>query len=275
MVQALEQETAAIEATLNYIAETGEKIFTYTGGPGSTDVRSGGTLDPRRVTIRNGRPRAEEFALERDGFRFLPHDTGVGNFFDEDQVKRVYYPEMEALVGAETGAGRVVVFDHTLRTADNALREARTIREVVPRVHNDYTEWSGPQRVRDLLPQEANDLLRRRFAIIQVWRPIRHPVETFPLAICEAPSLAPKDLVISERIYPNRVGQTYAITYNPAHRWYWFPRMRREEALVFKTFESLKDGRARWTAHSAFDDPTSPPGARPRESIEIRTLAFF
>jgi hypothetical protein len=275
MVQALEQETAAIEATLNYIAETGEKIFTYTGGPGSTDVRSGGTLDPRRVTIRNGRPRAEEFALERDGFRFLPHDTGVGNFFDEDQVKRVYYPEMEALVRGETGANRVVVFDHTLRTADNALREARKIREVVPRVHNDYTEWSGPQRVRDLLPQEANDLLRRRFAIIQVWRPIRHPVETFPLAICEAPSLAPKDLVISERIYPNRVGQTYAITYNPAHRWYWFPRMRREEALVFKTFESLEDGRARWTAHSAFDDPTSPPGARPRESIEIRTLAFF
>jgi hypothetical protein len=277
MARVLEQETTpeAIEATLNYTADTGEKIFTYTGGPGSTDVRSGGTLDPRRVTIRNGRPVAEEFALERDGFRFLPHDTGVGNFFDEDEVKRVYYPEMEALVGAETGATRVVVFDHTLRTADNALREARKIREVVPRVHNDYTEWSGPQRVRDLLPQEANDLLRRRFAIIQVWRPIRHPVETFPLAICEAPSLAPKDLVISERIYPNRVGQTYAITYNPAHRWYWFPRMRREEALVFKTFESLKDGRARWTAHSAFDDPTSPPGARPRESIEIRTLAFF
>jgi len=275
MVQALEQETAAIEATLNYIAETGEKIFTYTGGPGSTDVRSGGTLDPRRVTIRNGRPRAEEFALERDGFRFLPHDTGVGNFFDEDQVKRVYYPEMEALVRGETGANRVVVFDHTLRTADNALREARKIREVVPRVHNDYTEWSGPQRVRDLLPQEANDLLRRRFAIIQVWRPIRHPVETFPLAICEAPSLAPKDLVISERIYPNRVGQTYAITYNPAHRWYWFPRMRREEALVFKVYDSLNDGRARWTAHTAFDDPSSPPNARPRESIEIRTLAFF
>ncbi len=275
MVQVLEQETAAIEATLNYIADTGEKIFTYTGGPGSTNVRSGGTLDPRRVTIRNGRPRAEEFALERDGFRFLRHDTGVGNFFDEDEVRRVYYPEMEALVRAETGAGRVVVFDHTLRTADNALREARKIREVVPRVHNDYTEWSGPQRVRDLLSQEADDLLRRRFAIIQVWRPIRHPVETFPLAICEAQSLAPKDLVISERIYPDRVGQTYAITYNPAHRWYWSPHMRREEALVFKTFESLEDGRARWTAHTAFDDPTAPPGARPRESIEIRTLAFF
>jgi len=101
-------------------------------------------------------------------------------------------------------------------------------------VHNDYTEWSGPQRVRDLLPQEADELLRRRFAIVQVWRPIRHPVETFPLAICDAPSLSDDDLVVSERRYPNRVGQTYAISYNPKHRWYWFPHMRRDEAIVFK-----------------------------------------
>jgi hypothetical protein len=168
-----------------------------------------------------------------------------------------------------------VVFDHTLRTADDELREKTKIREVVRRVHNDYTEWSGPQRVRDLLTQEADELLRRRFAIIQVWRPIRHPVETFPLGICDARSVTEKDFVISERVYPDRVGQTYATAYNPQHQWYWFPRMRRDEALVFKVFDSEKDGRARWTAHTAFEDPTSPPHARPRESIEIRTLAFF
>jgi hypothetical protein len=277
MGQIAELDTApeTIEATLNYVQKTGAKLFTYTGGPGSTDVRTGGTPDPRRVVIHNGRIRTKDFALERDGFRFVPHDTKVGDFFDEGEVRRVYYPEMEALVKSESGASRVVVFDHTLRTADDALREARKIREVVPRVHNDYTEWSGPQRVRDLLPQEADDLLRRRFAIIQVWRPIRHPVETFPLAICDARSLSPNDLLVSERVYPNRVGQTYAITYNPAHCWYWFPRMRRDEALVFKVFDSLVDGRARWTAHTAFEDPTSSPTARPRESIEIRTLAFF
>jgi hypothetical protein len=216
-----------------------------------------------------------EFALERDGFRFVRHDTKIADFFDEDEVRRVYYPEMEALVKAESGASRVVVFDHTLRTADDEMRAQRKIREVVPRVHNDYTEWSGPQRVRDLLPEEADALLARRFAIIQVWRPIRLPVESFPLAICDARSVSFDDLVISERRYPNRVGQTYAITYNPAHKWFWFPRMRREEAIVFKVFDSLNDGRARWTAHTAFDDPTAPPNARPRESIEIRTLAFF
>jgi hypothetical protein len=182
---------------------------------------------------------------------------------------------MESLIKAESGARRVVVFDHTLRTADDQTRESKQIREVVRRVHNDYTEWSAPQRVRDILPDEAEDLLQRRFAIIQVWRPINHPVETYPLAMADAQTLSPQDMIVSERRAPGRIGQTYAIKYNPAHQWYWFPRMRREEAYVFKVFDSLKDGRARWTAHTAFEDPTTPPHARPRESIEIRTMAFF
>jgi hypothetical protein len=265
----------SIEATLNYYLDTGEKPFTLTGGPGSLDVRTGGGQDLHRVVIRNGRREAQDFTLERNGFHFVGHDTKVTDFFDEAEIRSTYYPEMEALVKAQSGASRVIVFDHTLRTADDEAREARKIREVVRRVHNDYTEWSGPQRLRDILPQEADALLRRRFAIVQVWRPIRHPVETFPLAICDAKSLATTDLVVSERRYPNRIGQTYAITYNPAHRWFWFPRMRRKEALVFKVYDSRTDCVARWTAHTAFDDPTSPPGARPRESIEIRTLALF
>jgi len=264
-----------IEATVNYLRDTGEQPFTYTGGPGSTDIRSGGIPDPRQVAIRNGRPHADRFGLESNGFRFLRHDTAMHDFFDEAEIRRLYYAEMEALVKAETGASRVVVFDHTLRTADDEMREARKLREVVRRVHNDYTEWSGPQRVRDLLPDEAETLLQHRFAIVQVWRPIRHPVESFPLALCDARSMSPKDFVVSERRYPNRIGQTYAVTYNPEHEWYWFPRLRRDEAIVFKVFDSLKDGRSRWSAHTAFDDPTTPANARPRESIEIRTLAFF
>ncbi len=272
-----EPETAAssIEAKVNYFLDTGEQPFTATGGPGEPAVRTGGGQDPRRVAIRNGRRDAADFTLDRNGFHLVRHDTKVVDLFDEAEIRATYYPEMEALVKAQSGASRVVVFDHTLRTADEEARAARQIREVVRRVHNDYTEWSGPQRLRDLLPQEADTLLRRRFAIVQVWRPLRYPVETFPLAICDARTLAPTDLVVSERRYPGRIGQTYAITYNPAHRWYWFPRLRREEALVFKVYDSLRDGVARWTAHTAFDDPTAPPGARPRESIEIRTLALF
>jgi hypothetical protein len=264
-----------IEATLNYIVDDGSKVFTIVASPGGSDTRSGGTPDPHRVPIHNGRRHAEDFKLERNGFRFLRHDTRVKDFYDEEEIKRVYYPEMVELIKAESGAKRVVVFDHTLRTADREMREAKQIREVVSRVHNDYTEWSAPKRVQDILPDEADELLKRRFAFIQVWRPIRYPVESYPLAMADAQTLSPDDMIVSERRAPGRIGQTYAIKYNPAHKWYWFPRMRREEAYVFKVFDSEKDGRARWTAHTAFEDPTSPPNARPRESIEIRTMAFF
>ena len=137
--------------------------------------------------------------LERNGFRFVRHDTKVADFYDEDEIRRVYYPEMETLIKAQSGAKRVVVFDHTLRTADDELREAKKIREVVRRVHNDYTEWSGPQRVRDLLPDEAETLLKNRLAIIQVWRAINTPIERNPLAIVDARTLAPADLVPAER----------------------------------------------------------------------------
>jgi hypothetical protein len=205
----------------------------------------------------------------------MRHATAVTDFYDDNQVRRVYYPEVAALIRSESGARRVEVFDHTLRTADTALRESAGIRDTVRRVHNDYTEWSGPQRVRDLMGAEAEELLGRLFAIIQVWRPIRHPVESWPLAIADAQSLKQDDMIVTERHYRDRVGQTYAISYDPGHRWFWFPRMRPDEVLVFKTYESAKDGRARWTAHTAFADPATPTGARPRESIEIRALAFF
>ena len=267
---------ATIEATLDYFADTGATPITLVGEHGGRDQRTGGGLpDPRRVRIHNGRPEADRFSLEENGFRFVQHMSRVADFFDEAELRRVYYPEMEALIRAESGARRVHVFDHTLRTDDGGLREEKKIREVVRRVHNDYTEWSGPQRVRDLLPEEAEALLARRFAIIQVWRPIRHAVESWPLAIADARTISPRSLVVTERHYRDRVGQTFAITYDPAHRWYWFPRMRPKEALVFKTYESARDGRARWTAHTAFADPATPPGARPRESIEIRSLALF
>ena len=278
MAQIAELDTVpeTIEATLDYFVDTRAMPVTLVAEPGGRDLRTGGGKgDPRTVALRNGRLDGDRFQLDRDGFRFVPHDTRVADFYDEEEIRRVYYPEMERLVKAESGARRVVVFDHTLRTADDALRESARIRDVVRRVHNDYTEWSAPQRVRDILPAEAETLLERRFAIVQVWRPIRHPVESFPLAIADAQSLSPADMVVTERRYPDRIGQTCAITYNPAHRWYWFPHMRPDEALVFKVYDSMKDGRARFTAHTAFEDPATPPHARPRESIEIRTLAFF
>ena len=277
MVQLAERDAApaTVEARLSYLAGDADRLVTHVAAPGGRDERSGGTSETHRVVLHNGRPLANRFEFEREGFRFVPHRTQVADFSDEDRVRRVYYPECEALIKEVSGARRVVVFDHTLRTASAEQRERQKIRDIVSRVHNDYTEWSGPQRVRDIMGEEAEALLHGRFAIIQVWRPINHTAESHPLAICDAQSVKPESLVVNERHYQDRVGQTYAITYDPGQRWYWFPQMRPDEALVFKVYESLKDGRARWTAHTAFADPAAPPHARPRESIEIRTLAFF
>jgi hypothetical protein len=272
---AVQSETEAVVAELSYTVDTGVKPVNETFGPGNIRRRTTGEHEERPMAIRNGRSLKDGFDLEVTGFEFVGHETEVRDFFDAEELKRVYYPEVEALVKKVSGASRVVVFDHTLRSGDEAEREAKLVREPVFNVHNDYTEWSGPQRVREILPDEAEKLLAHRFAIIQVWRAIKAPIQSNPLAIADSRSLAPEDLIAAERRYPHRVGETYRIRHNPAHRWFYFPRMRRDEALVFKVYDSAKDGRARFTAHSSFNDPDTPAGAPPRQSIEARTLAFF
>ncbi|HEX7053424.1 MAG TPA: CmcJ/NvfI family oxidoreductase [Burkholderiales bacterium] len=263
-----------MQAEIVYTRDTGEKLVNETFGPNNIRRRTTGAEDRRRVEIRDGRA-VDDLSLERNGFLLARHESAVRDFFDGAAVERVYYPEVAALVQRLTGARRVVVFDHTVRSGDEAEREAKLLREPVLSAHNDYTESSGPQRVRELMGEEAERLLERRFAIVQAWRPIVSPLESNPLAMADARSVAPEDLLVAERRYPHRVGQTYRLKYSPAHRWFYFPRMRRDEAIVFKVFDSEKDGRARFTPHTSFDDPSTPRGAPPRQSIEARALAFF
>ncbi|HVL35746.1 MAG TPA: CmcJ/NvfI family oxidoreductase [Burkholderiales bacterium] len=262
-----------MHAHIAYTADTGEPLVNETYGPNNIRRRVSGAHERREVDIRDGRGLA--LRLDEHGFELVEHRTAVRDFFDPQELQRVYYPEVEALVKARTGAARVVVFDHTLRSGDEAEREARLVREPVLQAHNDYTEWSGPQRLREVMGEEAPALAARRFAIVQVWRAIGDPIVSNPLAVADARSVAPEDLLVAERRYPHRVGQTYRLKYSPRHRWYYFPRMQRSEALVFKVYDSAKDGRARFTPHTSFDDPATPPGAPPRQSIEARTLSFF
>jgi len=268
-------DSLSVVAGITYAIDSGEKPVNETFETGQIIRRRTGATEERSMRIRDGRPMVGQFSLDEHGFVLVDHQTGVADFFDPDQLATVYYPEVQRLVQAVSGASRVVVFDHTLRTGDDSEREARKIREPVLWAHNDYTDWSGPQRVRDALPDEADHLLQHRFAIIQVWRAINQPVQSNPLALVDAGSVSPKDLLAAERRYPNRVGETYQLRYNPDHRWFYFPKMRRDEALVFKVYDSEKDGRARFTPHTSFIDPTSPAGAPPRQSIEVRTFAFF
>ena len=256
-----------------YTVDTGEKLVNETFGPNNIRRRSTGSQEAKKVTIENGRKL--ELSLDGNGFVLVRHPTAMQDFFDASELKAVYYGEIERLVRELSGAKRVVVFDHTLRSGSEAEREARLVREPVLSAHNDYTEWSGPQRVRDLLPEEAESLLKNRFAIVQVWRAINQPIRANPLALADARSVAAGDLLISERRYPNRIGQTYRLKFNPAHRWVYFPELARDEAIVFKVYDSATDGRARFTPHTSFADPATPPGAPPRQSIEARALAVF
>jgi hypothetical protein len=265
---------APITAEITYTVDTGEKLINGTFGPATAARLNTGTYERRPMPITDGRAVAG-LGLETSGFALVEHPTKVTDFFDPAQLESVYYAEVVELVKRASGAARVVVFDHTLRSGDETERGAKRLRELVLSAHNDYTEWSGPQRVRDVLPDEAETLLARRFAIIQVWRAIDRPIVANPLALADARSVAPRDLLVAERHHPGRIGQTYRLQYNPGHAWFYFPRMRRDEAIVFKVFDSERDGRARFTPHTSFEDPSTPAGAPPRQSIEVRTLAFF
>lgn len=266
--------TAGVTADITYAIDTGEKLVNETFGPGNIHRRSSGSYEARAMPIRDGRAHAGVFSLDTTGFELAAHPTAMTDFFDKDALQSIYYPEAVALVKAISGAKRVEVFDHTLRSGNESEREAKLLREPVLAAHNDYTEWSGPQRLREFLPDEAEALLQRRFAIIQVWRAIDRPIVANPLALADARSVAFSDLIVSERRYPHRVGQTYRLRHNRAHQWFYFPQMHRDEALVFKVFDS-DGGRARFTPHTSFEDPATPADAPPRHSIEVRTLAFF
>jgi hypothetical protein len=270
------EQLSAVEGVLNYFKPSTEKPRTYTynppppGEPMSTVVS-----EPHAVPIRDARPVLAQVSLDREGFDLIRFETAATDFDDDDAVKAVYYPEAERAVREATGADRVFIFDHTIRRRIPGTTDDRIgPRQPVPRVHVDHTVKSGPQRVHELLPDEADELLRGRIQIINLWRPIRGPVRDLPLAVCDASTVHFDDLVAAEHIYRHRIGETYQVTYSPAHRWFYVPDMRTDEALLLKCFDSRTDGTARFAPHTAFADPTTPADAPPRESIEVRTLVF-
>jgi hypothetical protein len=264
-----------VNAQLNYLAEATPKPVNYAYDPPPGVPRRSGKYVVQSVAIHNGREEIGDLSLDTNGFVLTPHETMVKDFYDPDEVKAVYYPEVERLLERVTGAERVLIFDHVVRNPLLAERGEKGAREPAKIVHNDYSFKSAPRRVRDHLPEEADRLLKNRFAEINVWRAIRGPIESSPLALCDARSLGPEDIVPSELVYRERVGETYGFLYNPKHRWYYFPRLEPNEAILLKCYDSKDDGRARFTAHTSFDDPNSPPNAAPRESIEVRALVFW
>jgi hypothetical protein len=263
-------------AELNYLAPTIGKPRTYALDPPPGEPKSTALPEPHQVAIFDGRTVSNSFSLDREGFALVRHPTAVRDFFDDKEIRQVYYPAAEAFIKATLRADRVVIFDHTVRRRVEGAADLRDAgpRQPATRVHVDQTDISGANRVREHLPLEADELLKGRVQVINLWRPIRGPLRDTPLALCDAASVAANDLVASDLIYPNRNGETYSVKFNPGHRWFYFPEMTADEALLLKCYDSATDGRARFAPHTAFADPTTPKDALPRESIELRTLVF-
>lgn len=265
-----------VETSLNYLVDKTEKPVNYMYTPPPGVPQRTGHYTRRPMSVYDGRAILPQLSLDTHGFMLTRHETKVSNFYDPDEVRTVYYPEVVQLMKNVTGASKVVVFDHNVRCAPMAERGENGAHKPVMMAHNDYTLRSGPQRVRDLLgAEEAEALLRHRFMEINVWRPIRGPVQANPLAVCDARSMTQEDFVAMDLKYQDRTGEVYAVAFNPNHRWFYFPRMQRNEVLLLKGYDSTEDGHARFTAHTSFDDPTTLPDAAARESIETRTLVFF
>jgi len=261
-------------AELNYIVPTTQRPRSFTYAPTDGSPRTTVTTEPHILPVGDLRQENGPFTLDDDGFALVRHQSAVTDFSDESQTRDVYYPEAERLLKELTGADRVFIFDHTLRHYSPGQDDYRDgPRQPATRVHVDHTAKSGPQRVRDLLPDEAEELLKGRVQVINVWRPINHPVYDAPLAVAEARSVKFEELVPSDLVYPNRVGETYNVLFSPAHRWQYVRQQAPDEVLLLKCYDSRSDV-ARFAPHTSFLEQDVPAGAPRRESIELRTLVF-
>ncbi|EHK46301.1 hypothetical protein TRIATDRAFT_299013 [Trichoderma atroviride IMI 206040] len=230
------------------------------------------------VVIHDVRGRESDFNVNRDAFELVQGipPSAETEFVDDDSIKNKYYPEVERLLLDKIpGADKIYIFDHTIRRSDpNASRAP------VLRVHIDQTAASTEKRVRRYFPDEADELLKRRYRIVNVWRSLnKGPIEASPLALAASATLDEKDVTpISHRYADGYHGETAAVNYNPDQKFYYFSGMTPDERLLIECFDSdsLKAGSKTGgrTPHTAFVDPRTRPDAEGRESIEVRALVF-
>lgn len=235
--------------------------------------------EPVEIQVHDGWAHAKDFTIDKNGFSLHDFHAKHDRWDDDEAVRTDFYPEVVEFLKETTGAKRVLVFDHTIRSERNAQKKLTDEKNTSQRtpvmlVHCDYTAESGPVRVTQLLGDEAEDLLSRRLAFINVWKPL-NVVEERPLAMCDVQSCKDEDFFKLFLRYRDRNGENYVMTHSPRHKWWYFPKMNPDQSILLKTFDSATDGRARFVGHTAFQDPSSPPDAAARESVEIRTICFY
>ncbi|KIJ15736.1 hypothetical protein PAXINDRAFT_176315 [Paxillus involutus ATCC 200175] len=253
--------------------------FTINADPATGERGRNWAPEEHTVPIENVRGKEHNYTLDTAGFQFVKKPAKHTQFVDEDDIRAQYYPESVALLKGVTGASRVVLFDHTVRRhMPGASETDESKRQPVTQVHVDQTPDSATARVYRHLPSsEAESLVKKRFQIINLWRPIAHPSIDYPLALCDFRSVDPeRDLVPVALIYPDREGETFGVRYNEAQRWKYQREMGVDEAVLIKCYDSSKDKDvAVFTPHTGFRDPSAPRDAPLRESVEVRALVFY
>jgi len=266
-------------APLTFIRPTDKKPMFYSSALTGGEPEIFFDLEDRMVPINNMRTVEKDLSLDREGFELHHHRSEAGDLRDDTLLDSRYFPEMEAYLRRYFAASRVVIFDATRRSDDTTGAKNRDGPRIPAwRVHVDYTLKSGPQRVREILGKA--EITRLEFTSapmlqINIWRPIQGPVARSPLALADASSVRQKDLIETDQIFPDRIGEIYHLAHAPTQRWYYVPTMKDDEILLIKGWDSRNDGRSRFTPHGAFNLPNTPADAQPRKSIELRALVIF
>ncbi len=266
----------AIEATLTFLVRSSARPKVLTPADPAGRIERTGTYQAVSVAIQDARRLALAPHIDREGFALVRSPTAVTDFYDPAVVQARYYPEIIDLLKHRTGATEVRIFDHTVRVQGEPNTAGTGQRQPVAFVHNDYTERSARQRVRDLFsPPEAARLQASRLALVNVWRSIGASAERFPLAAADGRSVPPNDYVAVDMVYGDRVGEISHVTHSAGQRWFYFAGMRNDEAMLLKCFDSAVDGRTRYTAHTGFENSRAAPDTPPRRSIEVRAILSF
>jgi hypothetical protein len=265
---------AAVQGSVYYATrDCDRRLFHYAYAPHGTEETNVDFVE-HRVEIKDVRGSSQPPRLEVEGASLLRHRSEVKHFYDAKELLRVGYPEAAELVRSTTGAAEVVVFDHNIRGRVNRAQTpaAKDVRPPVFHIHTDFTAKSAELRAAAVLGTAP---VYGRMAAINVWRPLVEPLRDCPLALCDASSVEERDLLATDLLYPGRTGQIYYLAFNPSHRWYYASEMQTEEVWIFKNYDSATGGRALFTPHTAFVDPTPHSRVAARESVEFRAFAFF
>jgi hypothetical protein len=266
----------SVEGALSFIVPQDTKPVFHSTALTGGEAKIFFELEDVFVPIVDMRPIAENLSVDTQGFELLHHETQVDDLYDDAAVDTVYNAEIEAILSERFDATQVSIFDVTRRSDDTGgARNPDGLRGPATRVHVDYTVASGPQRAKDVLGEEEYDRLievSARILQVNVWRPISGPVKRSPLALADASSIATKELVATDQVFADRVGEIYQVAHGSGQRWYYASEMDRDEILLIKGWDSIDDGRAQFTPHGAFELQEMATDALPRESIEIRTF---